>query len=689
MQISFITRSISTRPFFLRLITSTVILICLPSHGSNQSHQIDSLKKLLEYQSDTAKIRTLAALSWELRNSEPLSAIEYGTLAIEKAEKYMDFEALAMVHGYVGVAYRITGNYSKSTDYFYKGLEISQKHNLAEQQGYAFINIANLLIYQEYYNSAFENLKKADEIARKIKNFRMLSYVYLNYGRGRLLTKEFDQALTDLTNALLIRKDIGFTQGLPVCYKYIGDIYFELQNFNDALINYDEALRIVKKDLDKDLYANILVRKAEIYCKKGNINLAQKFATEALRLAQSIGARLTIRDALKVSAQTAKIENNFKTASQSFEKIINYNDTLFNQQLSEKLFFLEYQYEKQKKETEIELLNNEKIIKELQLNRQFSINITLIAFILLFIILFVIILISLKHRKDKNQQLEAQNEEIIKQQQNIEIKNKHLEDAYRVIERYISKITDNIKYAERIQKAIMPSLSMPQGFFTESFCFYKPKDFVSGDFYWFVSKNDSLFFAVADCTGHGVPGAFMSIIGLDMLNQAVNQSNLSEPSAILEFINSDLPKRMNSSENVMVLKDAMDIAVCRYDRETMVLHYSSALIPVLICRNELIHEHKPSPVSIGISKKIYSKKFAQNSIQLQKNDWIYISTDGYIDQFGGSTGQKYYRKRLYSSLAENSQLNSRYQQMELERTFLQWQGKNEQVDDVLVLGLKL
>lgn len=653
------------------------------------SQQIDSLRLLVHTQNDSTKIRVLVNLAWELRNSEPASSIEYGTRAIELAEKYRDYEALAMVHGYVGVAYRIIGNYSKSTDFFYRGLEISQIHNLEEQQGYAYINIANLLIYQEYYNNAFDNLKKALEIANNTKNLRMLSYVYVNYGRGRMLTNEHEQAISDLTNALHLRKEIKFTSGIPVCYKYLGDVHLELNNHQDALDNYDEALRIVKKELDKDLYANILVRKAEIFSKMGRVRDANQLANEGIRIAREVGSRLTIRDALRVISTTSLVERNFEKATYSLLKVINYNDTLFNQRLSEKLFFLEYQYEKQKKEIEIELLNNEKTIKELQLNRQRTISLALLATIILFVCLFVVILFALNHRKKQNQQLEEQNEEIINQQQNIEIKNRHLEDAYRVIEGYILKITDNIKYAERIQKAIMPSLSTAQQFFSESFCFYKPKDFVSGDFYWLLQKNDSLYFAVADCTGHGVPGAFMSIIGLDMLNQAVNQANLSEPSEILDFLNTELPKRMNASDSEIVLKDAMDIAICRFDKKEMRLLYSGALIPLLLCRRGTIHEYKPSPISIGISKKIYRKPFAQTELILEKNDWIYISTDGYIDQFGGAMGQKFYRKRLYAALAENCQLHAKYQQMELERSFLQWQGKTEQIDDVLVFGVKV
>ena len=664
-----------------KIIIVLLALLVAPFLGNASSDpKVDSLQSVLNRANDSSRIEVLTKLCWECRNSQPNKSIEYGLEAIELAQKFKDYPNLVKVHSFVGVAYRITGNYSKSTDYYYLGLELAKKHNITEQEGFAYINIANLHIYQEYYNNAIENLNKALVIAKSVDNKLMLSYVHLNLGRAKLLLKNYDSAYIEFNTSLAIRSDINFTPGLAVCYKYIGDIYFEQGDYFLAIKNYNESQQIVNKESDKDLYANILVRKAELFLKTKEVDVAIKYAEMAHDIAQEIGAKLTIRDALKVITQVAKVKERYQQAAGNLESIISYNDTLFNQQLSEKLFFLEYQYEKQKKESEIE-------IKELKLVRARTISVALLVIIALLIVSVFIVLSSLRHRKEKNKQLQQQNDEISKQRFNIEQKNKNLEDAYGVIEGYIEKITDSIRYAERIQDAILPTLSIAKPFVSDIFCLYKPKDFVSGDFYWIVDRGNKLYVAVADCTGHGVPGAFMSIIGLDMLNQAINQLNILEPSQILDYLNNELPIKLHKDEEVMVLKDSMDIAICCFDKKTKIVSYSGALIPLIICRNGTIIEIKPSPISIGISKKIYQKSFEQKEFQLQPNDWVYLFTDGFTDQFGGEQGGKFLKKQFFQTLSQLSPIDGKLQKAELNRSFSQWKKDSEQVDDVLVLGL--
>lgn len=663
----------------LRFITIITLLIPLIGYSATDK-KVDSLYNRLSKVDDSSRVEILTKLTWELRNSEPNKSIDIGLKTIELAEKYKDYKNLVNLHGYIGVAYRIIGNYSKSTDYYYKGLELSKKYHLSEQEGFAYINIANLLIYQEYYKNAIENLNNALTIATKINNKLMLSYVRLNLGRAKLLLNDYDSAMVDLNIALKIRREINFTQGIAVCYKYIGDLYKEKGDYFLAIENYNTSQQLVNIETDKDLYANILSRKAELFLKTGETEEALKYAQDANDIAKEIGSKLTIRDALKVITQVAKGKERYRLATGNLESIIRYNDTLFNQRLSEKLFFLQYQYEKQKKESEIE-------IKQLKLNRARSLSIALVIIIVLLVGLIVFVLVSLKNRKEKNLQLLIQNAEISDQRSNIEIKNKNLEDAYTVIENYIGKITDNIQYAERIQEALMPSLELAKPYFSDAFCYYKPKDFVSGDFYWILQKDSKVYFAVADCTGHGVPGAFMSIIGLDMLNQAIIQQNILEPDEILNFLNTELPSKMNISEDEMVLKDSMDIAVCCFDKQNMTLSYSGALIPLVICRNGLIIEEKSSSILIGLSDKVNKRKFELKKINLQKNDWVFLYTDGYVDQFGGKKNKKFLKKQFLSLISIHSQSNGKNYQKELDKAFISWKADNEQIDDVLVLGL--
>jgi serine phosphatase RsbU (regulator of sigma subunit) len=673
---------------FKRFVIIVLVATCAISLANPKGN---NLHLSTRSQNDSIRIASLLSQSWALRNSAPEESLNFGIMAINLATKNSDYENLAKAHSFVGVAYRIMGNYSKSIDHYYTGLEIANQFNIIDQQGFAYLNLANLHIYQEYYTSANENIRKAEEIAQKIDNKNMLAYAYLYYGRAQLLRNELKSALKYFEDALSIRKELNKIPEQAVCYKYIGDIYFEMKQFSTAIENYNKLLETVDQNTDKDLHASILVKKAMIYLQENDLNQATILAQQGLSIGKQIGASLVIRDASSVLGAISLKTCNFKDASNHLQYVIQYNDTLFGQQLSEKIFFLEYHLERQQRENKIDLLNKDNTIKELELNRAKTYNLALIIILFFIAGLFVFALISLKERRKRTKLLEQQNNEIIQQQASIKQKNKYLEDAYAVIEGYNAKITDSIRYAKKIQEAILPGLSIIKPYFSDNFCFYLPKDFVSGDFYWITIKNQTLFVAVADCTGHGVPGAFMSIIGMDLLSQAVNQQNIIEPAEILDFINIELRNKLRKEddEEELILKDSMDIAIFTLPLGSNTITYSGALIPLTIIRESSILEFKPDFTSIGISSKLFNKPFKQERIEILPGDWIYLYSDGFMDQFGGPSGKKLMRKRFFSSLLQVNNTPGINQKSELKRTFSNWKGNIEQIDDVLVLGLKV
>ncbi len=379
---------------------------------SYNNPQVDSLYKRLINVEDSAKAGVLCELSWELRNSEPEKSIDYGQEAIKFAEMHKNYEELVKAHSFIGVSYRILGNYSEAMDYFFKGLELAKNHKQSEQEGYAYINIGNLHIYQGYYNNAIENLMKAKTIAEKLSHKRMLGYVHLNIGRAQMIRNDNLNALENFQKALEIRIAIDQVSGMAVCYKYIGDIKLELNETGLALENYSKSLEVVDKKMDKDLYANILTMLSKAYFIKGDYKKAELNANISMQIAQEIGAKLVIRDNLKVLTDINLITKDFKSASSHLEDIIDYNDTLFNQQLSEKMFNLEYQFEKAKNQAEIELLSKDKRIQELELRRAKTYNTALLIILALVSVMFVYVLISLKHRREQNILLKKQKKEL-------------------------------------------------------------------------------------------------------------------------------------------------------------------------------------------------------------------------------------------------------------------------------------
>lgn len=379
---------------------------------ANENVVVDSLYKRLINAKDSTKAEILNELSWELRNSEPEKSIEYGIEAIKFAEKFEDYENLVQAHSFIGVAYRIIGNYSESMDYYFKGLELAKKYNQKEQEGYAYINIGNLHIYQGYYYNAIENLNKAQKIAEELGHKRMLGYVHLNIGRAQMLRNENLEALKNFNKALEIRIEIDQVSGQAVCYKYIGDIYLELGDEKKALTNYQQSLKVVDKDMDRDLYANIHTMIAKTYVSLRKYDLAQANANKSMKIAAEIGAKLIIRDNFQILADVDLKTNRYKSAAQHLTSIIKYNDTLFNQQLSEKMFNLEYHFEKERKQAEIDLLNKDKQISELELRRARTFNIALVVILLLLAGMFIYVLMSLRVRRKQNLLLQKQKEEL-------------------------------------------------------------------------------------------------------------------------------------------------------------------------------------------------------------------------------------------------------------------------------------
>lgn len=294
----------------------------------------------------------------------------------------------------------------------------------------------------------------------------------------------------------------------------------------------------------------------------------------------------------------------------------------------------------------------------------------------------------LKMREDlrENEQiLEAKvierTEEVVRQKEEIETQNQELEVLYK-------HVTDSIKYAKRIQEAILPPDSLVNRLLPNSFVLYKPKDIVSGDFYWIDEKEGKTIYAAVDCTGHGVPGAFMSIVGYNLLKHVVNKS-ITTPSAILDGLNDGVSETLHHGLEESQAKDGMDLSLCTIDFKTLELQFAGAFNPLFIIRDGELMQTKANKFPIGYFLGEEKKKFTNHVIQLQKGDCIYIFSDGYADQFGGPSGKKFMAKNFRDLLLEVHKEPVGKQKEILNKTFEDWRGHHDQVDDILVIGLKI
>ncbi|TND08460.1 MAG: methyl-accepting chemotaxis protein [Bacteroidetes bacterium] len=279
--------------------------------------------------------------------------------------------------------------------------------------------------------------------------------------------------------------------------------------------------------------------------------------------------------------------------------------------------------------------------------------------------------------KEINHNLEnkviERTQEIHRQKEMVEEKNK--------------EILDSIAYAQRLQKAILPPFDSIQQVFSDSFVLFKPKDIVSGDFYWMSRIGDEILLAVVDCTGHGVPGAMVSVVGANSLTRAVKEFSLLQPSAIMDKMSEIVEETFESTDHEV--RDGMDMSLCRINIKTLVMQYTGANNPVWIIRSgaSVVEELRPDKQPIG--KYEFRKPFTHQEVQLHKGDCVYLFSDGYADQFGGPRGKKYKYKTLQAALIANSQESMPLQLMTLNRQFEEWKGELEQVDDVCVMGIKI
>ncbi len=250
-------------------------------------------------------------------------------------------------------------------------------------------------------------------------------------------------------------------------------------------------------------------------------------------------------------------------------------------------------------------------------------------------------------------------------------------------------ITDSIRYAKRIQEAILPNNYTIRTCLPDAFIFSKPKDIVSGDFYWIDKKGDNVYFAAVDCTGHGVPGAFMSIIGYDILNQALSESPKSTPAELLDKLNKGVSERLNQTADETKLRDGMDIALCMINFKKMELHFAGAYNPLFIVRGKELLETKPDSIAIGSYTRNNIENYTNHQIPLQKGDTVYIFSDGYADQFGGAEGKKFKINQFKSMLIRLNGVPMEKQKELIEKSIEDWRGPLQQVDDMLVIGVKI
>jgi len=440
---------------------------------------------------------------------------------------------------------------------------------------------------------------------------------------------------------------------------------------------------------------------------------------------------------LQISQQKADLSNKSQTVKQQGKKIHSQIKRMheFERKLSNKQKDLQMQTDilnKQKKDIKKQdaYIQQQKsqinqAIATIQKQKLINYFIIVLSIILLFFVLFILYHYLNKRKANrilevKNTHIRQQNEEISSQRDEIESQRDEIQaqrDTVTVqkdeIEKVHEELRDSIFYAQRIQNALLPNQTIIQEKFSDYFIFFKPKDIVSGDFYWwsFINVDDITVIAISDCTGHGIPGGFMSMLGISFLREIVTKEYMTHPGVILRKLRKEIINALKQKGESGEQKDGMDMALISIKHDTNELQFAGANNPLYIVKSgklkvesndtvkvfdnsepavqnsKLLYEVKPDKMPIGIYGRM--DKFTNHKIPLQKGDQLYLFSDGFADQFGGPKNKKYKYKPFKQLLLDNSHLSMAEQKAALEKAFTEWKGDNEQVDDVTVVGIKI
>ncbi len=631
-------------------------------------------------------------------------SIEYYLKGIEIQESVNDFESLIASHHMLGRTHRTIGNYQLALEQYQKSLKYSEqlndKRSIAANSteiGLVYISLsrsllsvkenevnyiralnfheAALAIYQDN-NDNRKIAESLNNIANTYSNLAVNEFVarFGEYWEDSLILlppdtirEAFHKTFEYYRQALKIFEEEERVQEIMNVNINLGTHLIYTRNWSEVTQHFNKALRIARETNSQPDIALVLLYYGEYYSRIKDYENAEQTLTQSLKIFTSLGTMDMMRHAHQRLARIYEEIGNLPKAIKHIKAFNKIKDELFSEQSQKIITEMQTKYETEKKEQEIKLLNNERELQHSVIQRQ-RLTIAISIGGIIVILAFAMLLINMVRQKQRaNKILEEKNELISHQKQ---------------------EITDSIRYASRIQTAVLPSPTILSEALKEHFVLFLPRDIVSGDFYWFTRLGNKMVLVAADCTGHGVPGAFMSMLGVSFLYEIVNKEGIMQPAEILnrlrEFVKLTLSQTGKKDEQ----KDGMDISLSMLDLENMKLEWAGAYNPLVLIRNEEVIEYKADkmPVAIHITDH---KPFTNHEIDLKEGDVFYMFSDGFPDQFGGEDGRKFMSKRFKQLLLDIHHKPMEEQKEILHQEHLSWRGSIEQIDDIVVFGVRV
>jgi serine phosphatase RsbU (regulator of sigma subunit) len=615
----------------------------------------------------------LALAKCENGQSHLDSAIAMYTRCLEQFTRLSDLKGLGNTELGLGNAWDEKGNEEKALKHYILSLKAREAIGDSEGIANSLVGLGNVYLTTRQISNSLASNTKALGIYQRRGNKTMVSWLLNNIGLCYYDSHDMEKARDYFLESVKMKKILGDSIGLSTTYNNLINILSE-QNKPEEAYHYALLAYTIRKSGEEELdYAISSNNLGMTLLALNQSAKAKPFVDEALRIGLKLNVYHVLSTAYQSLSRIKSMEGDWKEAYRFQDLAAVAKDSAFNNDSRKQITELSARYENQKKdqtlveqEARIKAQIAESKVMEAEAKRNsLQRNIAIVA------LLFAMALAFLIYKGYKQKQ--ASHAEISRQKVIIEIKNK--------------ETLDSIHYAQRIQKALLASTGTLTENLKEHFVIYKPKDIVSGDFYWAAKNKNQFLLCLADCTGHGVPGAFMSLLNISFLNEVTIEKQITRPDLVLNAVRTAIIHALNTEGNSEG-QDGMDCIFCLFDFNTHMLHYAGANTNFYRIRNGTLLTSESDKMPVGKSPR-EQDPFLLHSLEFQEGDLLYLLTDGYADQFGGPKGKKFMYRQLEKVILENASLPLNDQRKALEYHFEKWRGDLEQIDDVTVIGIKV
>ncbi len=644
---------------------------------NNNLNAVDEYKSALnnfeESENNNYKKETYTSLAFVYEAMKEYEiAIETLKKAIDNCDPN-DVASKAKLNDNLASIYTKIQQYEEALKLYEENIVIEGNNNNEVELVKTLNNAATIYLELKNYEKAEEYLLRAIELDNTNKTYSQLN----NLARVYYETNKVEEAITTYKK---ISEGESSNLSKAKALHNIGKIYYKNQNYTEADIYLKKSNEIAETDnffsikkSNNYLLADIIAKTSA--CDTNFIDFKKYLSNEELKALENESLLMDYKEKYLIADANVKL---IATIGRQDTELTKNREKIKLQEAEKQLL---------EKDKQAEIIKNER-------QKRWIISLSIGIFLILLLTIFAVLQLILKRKafnelKTKNAQIIMQNEEISAQAEDLLNKNEKITQMHSDLKKQNTKIKSSITYANTIQTAILPNTDLINKQIKDYFIFYKPKDIVSGDFYWLSNLNkDEYMFACSDCTGHGVPGAMMSMLGIGLLNEIVNENKVTTPGIVLYNLKDMIIKSLNQGAAEYKVRDGMDMVLVKINTKTMKGEFAGANNPLIIVRNKKIITYQPTDMPVGA---YYFKKdapFENIEFDIEKGDAMYMFSDGFQDQIGGPRRKKYFKRNFLKLLLDNNDKTMVQQKEILKSEFVKWRGKLRQIDDISVVGIK-